>query len=144
MKYIVVFISFIVFAGHSLGQSEPNFSPPVKHRIVLSGSFGELRTGHFHSGLDIKSSRGVQGDSIFSIYDGYISRIKVEPGGYGNSLYVKHTNGYTSVYAHLKSFADSISNYTKANQIETSCFTCLLYTSPSPRDATLSRMPSSA
>ena len=24
------------------------------------------------------------------------------------------------------------------------CYTCLLYTSPSPRDATLSRMPSSA
>ena len=28
--------------------------------------------------------------------------------------------------------------------IETNAFLCLLYTSPSPRDATLSRMPSSA
>ena len=35
-------------------------------------------------------------------------------------------------------------NYTQAKQINCDIITCLLYTSPSPRDGLLSRMPSSA
>lgn len=100
-----------------------NFTSPVKHKITLSGSFGELRTGHFHGGLDIRSARGIQGDSIFSIADGYISRIKVEPGGYGNSLYIRHPSGYTSVYAHLKEFSPDIDRFVRQNQTASQCFT---------------------
>lgn len=123
MKYIFRYILYLHLTAPLFGQSLPDFSSPVKHNIILSGSFGELRSGHFHSGLDIKSSRGVQGDSIFSIYEGHIARIKVEPGGYGNSLYIIHPNGYTSVYAHLKSFEDDISDFTKQSQIIENCFT---------------------
>jgi len=123
VKYFFTAYCQIIFIWSLFGQIIPDFSPPVKHNIVLSGSFGELRLGHFHAGLDIKSRRGVQGDSIFSIYDGYVSRIKVEPGGYGNSLYITHPNGYTSVYAHLKSFEKEIASYTKQNQLHENCFT---------------------
>lgn len=104
-------------------QPLPQFSPPVKHKIALSGSFGELRTGHFHAGIDIKSKHGISGDSIISIDAGYVSRIKVEPGGYGYSLYINHPNGYTSVYAHLKQYEESIQEYVYQIQSEEKCFT---------------------
>lgn len=123
MNYLLTIIISIICYSNAFTQKKPDFCPPVKHKIVLSGSFGELRSGHFHSGLDIKSERGVVGDSIFSIYDGYIGRIKVEPSGYGNSIYIIHPNGYTSVYAHLKSFTDSVERFTYQEQLSENCFT---------------------
>ena len=78
------------------------FRSPIDYPILLSGTFGELRPNHFHAGIDIKGSVGKK---IYSIADGYISRIKVSSGGYGNVLYVTHPNSYTSVYAHLSRFA---------------------------------------
>lgn len=116
--FTLLLLSQIIFS-----QSYPQFRSPVKHKIALSGSFGELRTGHFHAGLDIKSKRGIEGDSIFSIGAGYISRIKVEPGGYGYSIYINHPNGYTSVYAHLKEYEESIKEYVYQVQAEEMCFT---------------------
>jgi hypothetical protein len=92
-------------------QSNSSFSSPIKHSTRLSGSYGEPRTGHFHSGIDFKQSRGVPHDSIFSVGDGMIARISVKPDGYGNSLYIEHPNGYTSVYAHLYDFSPAIRQF---------------------------------
>ncbi|MBI5916347.1 MAG: M23 family metallopeptidase [Bacteroidetes bacterium] len=92
------------------------FQAPVAHTLLLSGTFGELRPNHFHAGIDIKSSKGVVGDDVFSAADGYISRIKVDASGYGHSLYVNHPNGYTTVYAHLDEFAGNIANFVKGQQ----------------------------
>lgn len=89
----------------------------------MSGSFAELRIGHFHSGIDIKSSKGIIGDTIFSIQKGVISRLKIEPGGYGNSIYIDHPEGYTSVYAHLDSFNPKIDSIVKKHQYAQSQFT---------------------
>jgi len=83
--------------------------------MFLSGSFGELRSNHFHSGIDIKT-QGVTGHRIFASADGYVSRIKVEAAGYGNTLYITHPAGYTTVYAHLKSFRKDIADYVKELQ----------------------------
>jgi len=115
---------FICLAQESI---KTKLTSPVKHPITLSGSFGELRTGHFHSGLDIRSSKGASGDSIFSIASGYISRIKVEPGGYGNSLYITHTDGLTSVYAHLQKFRSDIMEIASSHQSATKRFTIDFY-----------------
>ncbi len=82
----------------------------------MSGSFAELRTGHFHSGLDIKSSKSVSGDTIFAIQNGTVSRLKVEPGGYGNSIYVDHPEGFTSVYAHLDSYHPTLDSIILSHQ----------------------------
>lgn len=106
----------------SISQENPKYTNPVKHNIRLSGSFAELRTGHFHGGIDIKSSSGIKGDTIFSIQKGIISRLKVEPGGYGNSIYIDHPEGYTSVYAHLDSFNPKIDSLIKKHQYATNTF----------------------
>lgn len=76
-------------------------------RASLSGSYGDIRFNHFHAGLDIRTG-GVEGVAVHSAGAGYVSRIGISGGGYGNALYITHPNGYTTVYGHLKEFGDRI------------------------------------
>jgi len=101
-------------------QSQPTFRQdyfiaPINISMFLSGSFGELRSNHFHSGIDIKT-QGVSGHRIYASAEGYISRIKVEAAGYGNTLYITHPAGYTTVYAHLNRFRKDIADYVRELQ----------------------------
>ncbi|MFV0238191.1 MAG: M23 family metallopeptidase [Flavobacteriales bacterium] len=98
-----------------------DFSTPLKIPMILSGTFGELRTNHFHAGLDIKT-QGREGINIHSIGDGYVSRIKISPRGYGKAIYITHPNGYTSVYAHLKELKGAIADYTRSQQYSRQSF----------------------
>ena len=91
------------------------FRNPLDIPILLSGSFGELRSNHFHAGIDIKT-QGKEGLPIYAAADGYISRIKVQQFGYGKAIYITHSNGFTTVYGHLKKFAPAIENYVKSVQ----------------------------
>ena len=91
------------------------FNNPLEIPLILSGSFGELRSNHFHSGLDIKTQRR-EGIPIYAPADGYVKRIKVAHYGYGKALYIAHPNGYTTVYAHLQNYAGRIQEYVKTNQ----------------------------
>jgi len=106
---------------HGLNPDEPfpqnYFRMPVNPEGVrISGSFGELREAHFHTGLDISSSTGRVGQPIFAAAGGHIHRIRVQANGYGNVLYLKHPNGYTTVYAHLDKFSPAIADYVKKAQ----------------------------
>ncbi|MEZ4794035.1 MAG: M23 family metallopeptidase [Flavobacteriaceae bacterium] len=91
------------------------FQNPLDIPLFLSGNFGELRSNHFHSGLDIKTQQKT-GLPVFAAADGYVKRIKVSQYGYGKALYVQHANGYSTVYAHLDRYAGDIQKYVKENQ----------------------------
>lgn len=93
------------------------FRSPLGIDLILSGTFGELRTNHFHAGIDIKT-QGKENFNIYSVADGFVSRIKVSPGGYGTALYIDHPNGYTSVYAHLNTLNGNIGSYIKQRQYD--------------------------
>ncbi|MBU8920861.1 MAG: M23 family metallopeptidase [Bacteroidales bacterium] len=80
---------------------------PVKGERRLSSSFGEFRDGHYHAGIDLRSY-GAIGLPCLAISDGYLSRVKIGPQGYGKALYVKLTDGRTAVYAHLDCFGGEI------------------------------------
>ena len=84
-------------------QSAFTPSPPLDIPLVLSGTFAELRGNHFHGGIDIKT-QGRSGLKIYSVAEGYVSRVAVSPYGYGNALYLRHPEGYTTVYSHLNAF----------------------------------------
>jgi hypothetical protein len=88
---------------------------PLGFESILSGTFGELRSNHFHSGLDIKT-KGKEGAKVFSVNEGYVSRIKISRGGYGKAIYIKHLDGTTSVYAHLQKFSSKIDSIVKKLQ----------------------------
>ena len=79
--------------------------PPLNRSLQLTGNFGELRNNHFHTGLDFRASIGTP---VYAVDSGYVSRISVDAGGYGNALYITHSSGVTSVYAHLNSYAPKI------------------------------------
>lgn len=100
---------------------ENYFRPPLGIPLYLSGTFGELRSNHFHSGMDIKTG-GVEGKNVYAIADGYVSRIKVSTGGYGKAIYITHPNGYVSVYGHLKKYNDGIQAFVTAYQYERESF----------------------
>ena len=112
---------FILIAGlNSFAQdSIPKnyFRSPLGIPLFLAGNFGELRSNHFHGGLDMKT-QGKEGFKIYAAADGIISRIKISPWGYGKTIYIDHPNGYTTVYAHLQSYKGEIANQIKKYQHE--------------------------
>ncbi len=117
MKHIILLL-LIVLSFNSFSQKkypENYFRNPLDIPVVLAGTFGELRSNHFHSGIDIKT-QGKEGLKIYAAADGYVSRIKVSQFGFGKALYVTHPNGYSTVYAHLSRYANTIEKHVKAVQ----------------------------
>ena len=102
-------------------KPENPFVSPFDFPLLLSGNFGELRANHFHGGVDFKT-QGVVGKPIRCIADGYISRVTVTPGGYGQAVYITHDNGYTSVHGHLHKFMTEVEQVVEAYQYEHETF----------------------
>lgn len=127
---ITLFFSMWVM---TLGAQSPstNFHPPLDIPLLISGTFGELRTNHFHAGIDLKT-QGRSGLNVYAIDDGYVSRIKVSPWGYGKAIYITHPNGYTSVYAHLMRYHGGIQDYVIKNQYTNQSYSIELF--PKPTD----------
>ena len=123
MRYITIFL-LSLFINDLKSQSNQNFVMDLP--INLSGTFGELRSNHFHSGIDIKTNR-MEGLNIYSFEKGYISRIQVSSYGYGKAIYITHPDGKTTVYAHLSKFSDKIQNYVKNIQYKRKKFAIKVY-----------------
>ncbi|CAM4447950.1 M23 family metallopeptidase [Flavobacterium terrigena] len=104
------------------------FRSPLDIPINLSGTFGELRPNHFHSGLDIRTNN-VEGLPVYASAEGMIVRIKVSAFGYGKAIYIAHPNGYTTVYGHLQKFSDKIEAYVKEQQYKQKSYEVELYPS---------------
>lgn len=109
----------------SVAQDYPQgyFKFPIKpgQQGFLAGTFGELRSNHFHSGIDIKTG-GQEGLNVYAAADGHVSRIKIGRKGYGKALYIDHPNGYTTVYAHLKNYNTEIDSIIRAVQYQNKSF----------------------
>lgn len=93
------------------------FRNPLNIPILLAGNFGECRPGHFHSGIDIKTN-GKENLPVYAAASGYISRIKLEPGGFGHAIYITHPNGYTTLYAHLNDFTPALQLLVRSRQYQ--------------------------
>lgn len=109
MKNIVRLVGLIGLVGHAVAQPLPQgyFRNPMDHEIGLSATFGEFRAGHFHAGLDMRTG-GVTDKPVYAAADGYVAKVSISPWGGGKILYIKHPNGYTTVYMHLNGYAGDI------------------------------------
>jgi hypothetical protein len=107
------FIAFTCCQAQTYPQNY--FRHPLDIRMELVANFGEIRTNHWHMGLDIRTQRRVN-LPVYAAADGYIARVVVEPGGFGQAIYINHPNGYTTLYAHLNSFFPALSQYVKEQQ----------------------------
>ena len=121
-KGIVFSVISLLFTTTAYGQfyddypyPQELFASPLGIDWKLSGTYGEPRGSHFHMGDDIKTN-GATGYKLYAIGDGYISRIKVSPYGYGKAVYIDHYEGYTSVYGHMSRFNDRLDSLVKSYQ----------------------------
>jgi hypothetical protein len=113
-------------------QSDRPYQFPIKpgQQNFLSGTMGELRSTHFHGGIDIKTD-GVEGLPVYAAAGGYVSRIKVEGGGYGHALYIAHPElGTSTVYGHLQRFAPQLAGFVLDEQYRRRQFAVDLYLAP--------------
>ncbi len=129
MRNLLLVIIISTVPLHIVAQQKADFLSPLDIPLVLSGNFGELRSNHFHSGLDFKT-QGATGHDVYAVESGHVSRINIRPGGYGKALYIDHPGGYTTVYGHLSTFNPRIEKYIKDIQYSRKSHTINLYLKP--------------
>jgi Peptidase family M23 len=95
-----------------VNPGQPNF---------LAGTMGELRSTHFHAGIDVRTNNMV-GIPILATQQGYISRIIVSAYGYGNALFITHPDGNTSLYGHLDRYKGAIADHVLREQYNKKSF----------------------
>jgi len=88
---------------------------PLAERKGLLSSFGEWRDGHLHAGIDLPTAR--IGEEVYSVSDGWVTRVKTSPWGYGKVVYIKSWTGETYVYAHLSSFSKDLKKIVRNKQL---------------------------
>lgn len=116
--YMLLFLFVSVYTdANAQTQAYPQnyFRSPIDSPIYLSGNFCTLRNDHFHYGIDITTYEK-EGMPVLAAADGFVSRVKVWPYGYGKAIYIDHPNGYTTVYAHLSKYNDFIAKAIKDTQ----------------------------
>lgn len=118
-KVVLFFLAILPFLAQAQ-FSKPVEKFPAEERYLypvypgqpgsLAGTMGELRSTHFHSGIDIRTNNMI-GLPVLASKSGYISRISVTPGGYGNVIYITHPDGNTTLYAHLDKFLGKLGQH---------------------------------
>lgn len=117
LLFLFVFYGYLSHAQPFKANNYPaeDFRYPLDLPPSFSGLFGDLRPNHFHSGIDFRTNQR-EGYPIYAVSDGYVSRLRVQIGGFGQAIYIDHPNGYTSVYAHLKAFSPLLAKKVKNTQ----------------------------
>jgi hypothetical protein len=122
MKRVLFFLLLVVgMKGRAQEYPQDFFIAPLDPPITITGSFGEVRKNHFHSGIDLSTDEE-EGIPVMAAADGYVSRIKIAADGYGKALYITHPNGYVTVYGHLQKFTAQINSYIRRMQYEKQIF----------------------
>ena len=121
----------LIFGSLSAQTNYPKdyFQSPLAIPMQLSGNFGELRPNHFHAGFDLKTMQK-EGLEVYAVADGYISRIKISTFGNGKTIYITHSNGFTSVYGHLQRANNLIQDFIKKAQYKEEAFEVELFLKP--------------
>lgn len=128
--YCIICLGLVAKAQESAAQYPRGyFRNPLNIPMNLSGNFGELRPNHYHMGLDLKTNAR-ENLPVHAAADGYVARIKIEPGGFGRAIYINHPNGYTTVYAHLNNFMPRLESWLKNQQYSIESWSVSLELSP--------------
>ncbi len=133
-KYTILFVFIFKLPNLQIDLSAQDyptnyFRSPIDSPIYLSGNFCTLRNDHFHYGIDITTYEK-EGMPVLAAADGYVSRIKVWPYGYGKAIYIDHPNGYTTVYGHLNRFNDFVGKAVKDTQYQRESFEVEFFSKP--------------
>lgn len=114
---ILLFIISSTSKAQIISYAKGYFRYPLAIPPKLNANFGEMRPNHFHMGLDLYTQKR-ENLPIYAAADGYVSRLKIEPGGFGRAIYIDHPNGTTTLYAHMNDFMPELERYLKKHQYE--------------------------
>jgi hypothetical protein len=121
MKHLLV-VAAVVYPFLCFAQDLPSsgypvgyFRNPLDIPIRLAANFGELRANHYHMGLDIRTQQK-ENLPVMAAADGYIAKVVIEPAGFGQAIYIRHPNGYTTLYAHLNKLFPALAAYASSWQ----------------------------
>ncbi len=123
-----------VFAAILAAALLPAQAPPERYAWPLdlprelTSSFAEYRPGRYHMGIDLRT--GPIGKDVHAAADGYVSRIRCSPYGYGKAVYLQLADGNSAVYAHLSDFAPALRDYVRRAQHEREEYTVDLTPKP--------------
>lgn len=128
-KFFIQFVINLVLLLSFESLTAQDWLWPTNSSRLLTSSFAEVRPRRYHAGWDVKTW-GKEGYPIYAMKNGYIWRVRVSPFGYGKVVYVKHYNGYYSVYAHLSGFYKPLEDLIRKKQLETNEFIQQFYFKP--------------
>ncbi|MFT5858410.1 MAG: murein DD-endopeptidase MepM/ murein hydrolase activator NlpD [Flavobacteriaceae bacterium] len=131
-----IFVFVLTTTGWNQKIPKGGYHSPLKIPLILSSNFGELRPNHFHMGIDFKTNNKI-GYSLYAIEEGFVSRIKVSPYGYGKVVYIDHPNGVTSVYAHCSEFKGQVDSIVRRVQLKEQNYAVEVF--PKPNEIKLKR-----
>jgi len=99
-------------------SSQGVFQWPVPGYSYISSYYGEVvDRSKPHSGVDI-SGGGIYGAKILAADSGRVIQVTSGwGGGYGNSIYIDHGNGYSTRYGHCSSLCVSLGQQVTKGQV---------------------------
>jgi hypothetical protein len=101
--------------------AETGYVWPLKLEPALTSSFAEYRPGRFHAGIDLRT--GGIGREVFAAGEGYVSRVRCSPYGYGKAVYLQLADGNSAVYAHLSGYYPELAEFVRAEQHRAKAYT---------------------
>jgi len=135
VRFVFLFPVFtgLYFPVSAQKQSYPKgyYQFPIRPGLPnsLAGGLGDLRTNHFHAGLDIRTEQR-EGLPVYAAAEGYVYKVAVQRSGYGNVIFLRHPNGQTSVYGHLLKFSSELADYVRSEQYKKQSFEIDLFPEP--------------
>ncbi|HYO21514.1 MAG TPA: M23 family metallopeptidase [Flavisolibacter sp.] len=114
-KLLILFFFIISLVGNTQDYPRNYFRHPLNVPMQLVANFGEIRANHWHMGLDIRTQQR-ENLQVYAAAEGYVSRIVVEPGGFGQAIYIDHPNGFTTLYAHMNAFFPALQKHVLEEQ----------------------------
>lgn len=87
----------------------------------LSSGFGDHRSFHFHSGIDIPTQKKT-GYEVLAPQSGWVYRIYNSWWGYGKALYLRLEDGRLALFGHLSDFSAEIKDFVRQKQLESQTY----------------------
>lgn len=87
-------------AGTQASASTLKWNAPLNGLFRITSPYGEKRSTGIHKGVDLAPADRTVALRVIAAADGKISDIGSR-GAYGNFVVIKHSDGYSSLYAHL-------------------------------------------
>src|SRR4030095_970586 len=114
---ILLLFSFLKVESQTPGSKYPQgyFANPLGIPMSLTANFGELRPGHWHMGLDLRTDQK-ENYPVYASADGYIAHIGIRSLSFGKFVIINHPNGLSTLYAHLNEFYPELEKYVRDKQ----------------------------